>query len=126
MVLRAKREIALESSTQNQRIRPSRMRAHRTTQPISRIALAMFAGLFLLVATGVIHDACADSPDGSAEAGHELLMVCQCACHQHMAALTGVPQLLFGEAASDPISVYESPCPSIVTLGIFRPPRFLA
>lgn len=103
------------------------MIAHRTTQPFYRIATAICVGLLLLVATGGLHDACGEHPEESGDSDHEMIVVCQCACHhQHVVAVASTPRIQPDEGRDEPLLEYENPTPSDVSLGIFRPPRFLA
>ncbi|MCA9629367.1 MAG: hypothetical protein KC766_16950, partial [Myxococcales bacterium] len=104
-----------------------RMPTRYAIGPLARTAAAMCAGLLMLVATGALHSTCSEHPEDSGETEHELVLVCPCACrHQHVVADAPMFRIQPDEARDESLLEYENPISSAASLGIFRPPRFLA
>lgn len=91
---------------------------------LRRLPALLLVGMFVLMATGVVHGTCTDG-DGEPEQT-EHVVICKCACHHHLYVPdTKVARVSFEIAPSQLIVEPAFRLPDAEPSGIFRPPKHL-
>lgn len=89
-----------------------------------RLPALLLAGVFALMAVGVLHGTCIDGDVEPEQAEH--VTFCKCACHNHVYVPDSDPtQIDFDLSESRDLLVHQSFLPDAELAGIFRPPEHL-